>query len=660
MANDSFSLKVGSKGPNVKTLQQGLGIGADGDFGDGTKSSVILKQRENNIEETGEVSKVFFELILGNTSFEIPSLPPQDPTTIEYSNPNFIQPYSNNPSISSPTTASWGYNELGQTLKLGNQLGGEVNSLQGSLSALGEATGIEFLASASFSIPTLDLRYALDLIGIDLDKELEKILDKPGGAALLAQVQSTFKDKQTGKFTISGSSVNTSSLNPFENFPSKIEFGTVVGQIVDDKTNAPLPGVKVRNPFSLLPNRKSSVTDKNGKFEIEHPVIPSILVDLGIIDPSLFGLTITLKKYTEPATEANQEPRTFRYLPKQYTPYTSTGKLKGYRADLEERPNKGIGIIPLRRLEGDLAKQIRKFLQFPKIQVQEYTKKDITYEYTLQKQTADAIAKLKSIVIPLLLTLIAIYGVSQLAPLIKAKKSGIKEDAQKEFDKIKDAILNPSEEDVKKIIKKKNKLVKVLNDTLKIVEDTTLILEVADDLIDITNTSYQILKVLPVPTAVLGVGIPISVVNNVQDAKTVLDVRIVQAKHITKTSLSILRLLETTLGTVVDLLDILDMFVQFSAELSPTNIESEEISAEIRDIGKEEARQSSPIITNINGFEMSIETENTTKTVKRRRAIARNGAGIIMLKGKYSFSSIDQILIDELIFYIKQNKLKAN
>ena len=655
MANDSFSLKVGSKGPNVKTLQQGLGIGADGDFGDGTKSSVILKQRENNIEETGEVSKVFFELILGNTSFEIPSLPPQDPTTIEYSNPNFIQPYSNNPSISSPTTASWGYNELGQTLKLGNQLGGEVNSLQGSLSALGEATGIEFLASASFSIPTLDLRYALDLIGIDLDKELEKILDKPGGAALLAQVQSTFKDKQTGKFTISGSSVNTSSLDPFENFPSKIEFGTVVGQIVDDKTNAPLPGVKVRNPFSLLPNRKSSETDKNGKFEIEHPVIPSILVDLGIIDPSLFGLTITLKKFKDPSTG-----KTFRYLPKQYTPYTSTGKLKGYRADLEERPNKGIGIIPLRRLEGDLAKQIRKFLQFPKIQIKEYTQKDVTYEFNLQKQTADAIAKLKSIVIPLLLTLIAIYGVSQLAPLIKAKKSGIKEDAQKEFDKIKDAILNPSEEDVKKIIKKKNKLVKVLNDTLKIVEDTTLILEVADDLIDITDTSYQILKVLPVPTAVLGVGIPISVVNNVQDAKTVLDVRIVQAKHITKTSLSILRLLETTLGTVVDLLDILDMFVQFSAELSPTNIESEEISAEIRDIGKEEARQSSPIITNINGFEMSIETENTTKTVKRRRAIARNGAGIIMLKGKYSFSSIDQILIDELIFYIKQNKLKAN
>ena len=43
----------------------------------------------------------------------------------------------------------------------------------------------------------------------------------------------------------------------------------------------------------------------------------------------------------------------------------------------------------------------------------------------------------------------------------------------------------------------------------------------------------------------------------------------------------------------------------------------------------------------------------------RRRAIARNKAGIIMLQGEPSFSSNDQILIDELVFYIKQNDLKA-
>ena len=43
----------------------------------------------------------------------------------------------------------------------------------------------------------------------------------------------------------------------------------------------------------------------------------------------------------------------------------------------------------------------------------------------------------------------------------------------------------------------------------------------------------------------------------------------------------------------------------------------------------------------------------------RRQAIAKNTQGIIMLKGDPSFSSNDQILIDELVFYIKQNDLKA-
>jgi hypothetical protein len=57
---------------------------------------------------------------------------------------------------------------------------------------------------------------------------------------------------------------------------------------------------------------------------------------------------------------------------------------------------------------------------------------------------------------------------------------------------------------------------------------------------------------------------------------------------------------------------------------------------------------------------MSVETENTTQPLKRRRALARNQQGIVMLQGEWSFSSIDQILIDELVFYIQQNNLKAD
>ena len=57
---------------------------------------------------------------------------------------------------------------------------------------------------------------------------------------------------------------------------------------------------------------------------------------------------------------------------------------------------------------------------------------------------------------------------------------------------------------------------------------------------------------------------------------------------------------------------------------------------------------------------MGIEIEKTDNSLSRKRAKATNRQGVIMLRGEYSFSSIDQILIDELVFYIQQNNLKAD
>ena len=66
-------------------------------------------------------------------------------------------------------------------------------------------------------------------------------------------------------------------------------------------------------------------------------------------------------------------------------------------------------------------------------------------------------------------------------------------------------------------------------------------------------------------------------------------------------------------------------------------------------------------MSSINGFELSvvIDDKNLVGTLKRRYAIAKNQQGVIQLKGEPSFSSNDQILIDELVFYIQQNDLKA-
>jgi len=54
------------------------------------------------------------------------------------------------------------------------------------------------------------------------------------------------------------------------------------------------------------------------------------------------------------------------------------------------------------------------------------------------------------------------------------------------------------------------------------------------------------------------------------------------------------------------------------------------------------------------------DEKNPVGSSKRRYAVAKNRDGVIPLKGEPSLSSSDQILIDELAFYIQQNDLKPN
>ena len=126
----------------------------------------------------------------------------------------------------------------------------------------------------------------------------------------------------------------------------------------------------------------------------------------------------------------------------------------------------------------------------------------------------------------------------------------------------------------------------------------------------------------------------------------------------------ILSILRTTLGTILEYLNIVDTLIQGCAQemtaSGTTQLEENlQISKELTALTRQQSNQLSPVVTNINGFEMGVETEENTTNLKRRRAIARNKQGVVMLKGEWSFSSIDQILIDELVYYIEQNDLKA-
>jgi hypothetical protein len=153
-----------------------------------------------------------------------------------------------------------------------------------------------------------------------------------------------------------------------------------------------------------------------------------------------------------------------------------------------------------------------------------------------------------------------------------------------------------------------------------------------------------------------GIGIPVGIINKSGDVINLLKNQIKGEQGKIDNLVSPLTLLKSVIAQALQYLNLLDNLVQHCYP----DANQEQISAELTAITTDESNQESPIVTDVNGFTMGVETEVTDSSLKRRRAIATNKQGVVMLKGEFSFSSIDQILIDELVFYIQTNNLKAD
>jgi len=453
---------------------------------------------------------------------------------------------------------------------------------------------------------SIDLSKILSILGIDLP--ISNLPVPPPGS-----LSPSGSGESPTSITGSLSSISGSLPTP-PPLPKKLNLVPISGKIVDLNTNEPLIGVKVISPL-----KKITKTDKNGDFEVKVPKIVNTP-----LDPKKFTISVSKNKYA----------------PTTIIPYTS---------NLDTKTN--LGIVTLKPLESNLKQEIIDFLTFKEAEVKEYTEKNVTVEFKTQKKLNESINNLKKLVIPLLLGLIAQYGVTKVQELIDE----IELNGGQLPDKIKELITCPPPEVISKIIERKNKLVKQLTNVLNSINKATEVLTISQKYISIADISLKILENIPTPTAIGGVGIPISVINGIQKTINFLSQLIGKLNIANGFILSILLLLRATLTQVLNILKLLDLITQYCSGATPTPI-----SAELTALTIQQSNQLSPVVTNVNGFEMGVETEPTTKTLKRRRAIARNKQGVVMLQGEWSYSSIDQILIDELVFYIQQNDLKAD
>ena len=217
----------------------------------------------------------------------------------------------------------------------------------------------------------------------------------------------------------------------------------------------------------------------------------------------------------------------------------------------------------------------------------------------------------------------------------------------------------PNNELLRELIKRRNSIVKQINQMWIVIAANTAIAALFLYLsIQLKGVKSSISAIgFPVATPP-GVGVPYSLIAKLEDVKELLKDLVDISEDLKKALLISLIFLVISLIIILRYLKRVDELI----ENCGGDIPMEQINAELLAIQANSQEQGNVILTNVNGFELSVIQEDKFKVGDqyRRRAIAKNSGGITILQGEPSFSAEDQILLDELSFYIIQNNLKAD
>ena len=322
-------------------------------------------------------------------------------------------------------------------------------------------------------------------------------------------------------------------------------------------------------------------------------------------------------------------------------------------------------------------KQIRNFLSLIKLDSKEKSKaQDLSKIGTLESKEVKTINKggvktpanisklikeqVKIIVnrlIPVIIGMLAQLGITQINKWLDGQNNLNNTDTKCPED----------QESIKALIAKRNRLVRQLNNIYRVVDAAVKGLGVLASLISIFKTIVNIFKNMPLPTTIgLPPGPQGGVITSASYGKVAsyiekfdkIKAKIDLIEKLTLAVLSALVLLRIYLLKALQLLKILDNKLDQCSQ--GLDIPQEELDNELTALLEAEEEDGNPIIIDVNGFTMGVEVSKVkVGSLNRRFATASNAQGVVLLKGEPSFSASDQVLIDELVFYIQSNNLKA-
>jgi len=400
-----------------------------------------------------------------------------------------------------------------------------------------------------------------------------------------------------------------------ENTP-RIQEYEISGRIFDKDTGNPLEGVKII-PILCTIEGVPSVTNSQGKFTTRIAVV--------VVGDEKQNIEKTVLKSQ------------FFYTKENFAPSTQTLINRGntIKTDLPT-----IGMLNIEKASEEVDKEVQLALDAGVNGLTKLALSGIDQIIILRRQ---AINKMTNVVklrmIPLAIQIFILFGVVRIQDISKG-------------------ISCPPPDSLNDVIRKRNSIVRQLNQIY-----TTIIINSSLAAV-VLYLSFQLkfiiaqIQSLAFPLAVPpGIGLPYSIIGAIDRIKDKLNEISEDNKKLNKQIIISLAFLVAALIIVLTFLKKIDGMIQECSQ----NANLEPLSPELIALREESERVDNPTSNpSLNGFIFSVvEDKNEVGSLKRRFAVGKNADGVVLLRGESSFSSNDQILIDELKFYIQQNNLKA-
>jgi hypothetical protein len=419
-----------------------------------------------------------------------------------------------------------------------------------------------------------------------------------------------------------------------QNFYSEF---TTSSRIIDKDTGSPMKGVNVEIKTKDSENEEqvySTKTDGNGQWILQWKCL--------IIYPN-YGDDVVYKVVNE---DLNFTFNKEEYNTQRKSALTGKKQIRNF-----------IPLIKLDSKEKSKAQDLSKIGTLENKEVKSINKGGVKTPANISKLIREQVKIIVNRLIPVIIGMLAQLGITQINKWLDGQNNLNNTDTKCPED----------QESIKALIAKRNRLVRQLNNIYKVVDAAVKGLGVFASLISIFKTIYNIFKNLPLPTTIgLPPGPQGGVITSASYGKVSkyiekfdkIKEKIDLIEKLTLAVLSALVLLRIYLLKALQLLKILDNKLdQCSRGL---NIEQEELDNELTALLLAEEEDGNVVVIDVNGFTMGVEVSKVkVGSLNRRFATASNAQGVVLLKGEPSFSASDQVLIDELVFYIQSNNLKA-